>query len=41
LFFRLRQLVVLQLRNKILRQRLARLADYRIRLNVVQTLLLQ
>ncbi|MFM9329172.1 hypothetical protein [Paenibacillus mesotrionivorans] len=41
LFFRLRQLVVLQFRNKILRQRLARLADDRIRLGVIQALLLQ
>jgi hypothetical protein len=41
LIFRLRQLVVLQLRNKILRQRLARLADDRIRLGVIQALLLQ
>lgn len=41
LFFRLRQLVVLQLRHKILRQRLARLADDRIRLDVVQALLFQ
>ncbi|RAU98108.1 hypothetical protein [Paenibacillus sp. YN15] len=41
LFFRLRQLVVLHLRHKMVRQLFARLADHRIRLGIVHALLLQ